>query len=160
VLLWADTFNNYFYPVIAAAATEVLEAAGRELPSAHTRTRAANAPIQVVPAGTAIPVCSRHDQLSFPTSASSAYGRSLPCRAAPSLWHLEFLAVLQKRVVDRSAISKFATGSFQKPYLRVLPKPYLREVPKLPHGCGCRSRLHRYFRKNFGSLIVEEEDPY
>ena len=28
VILWADTFNNYFHPEIAAAAVEVLEAAG------------------------------------------------------------------------------------------------------------------------------------
>lgn len=28
VLLWADTFNNYFHPEVAIAATEVLEAAG------------------------------------------------------------------------------------------------------------------------------------
>jgi FAD/FMN-containing dehydrogenase/Fe-S oxidoreductase len=28
VILWADTFNNYFHPEIAAAATEVLEEAG------------------------------------------------------------------------------------------------------------------------------------
>jgi FAD/FMN-containing dehydrogenase/Fe-S oxidoreductase len=28
VLLWADTFNNYFHPAVAASATEVLEAAG------------------------------------------------------------------------------------------------------------------------------------
>ncbi|HVV43778.1 MAG TPA: FAD-binding and (Fe-S)-binding domain-containing protein [Bryobacteraceae bacterium] len=28
VILWADTFNNYFHPEIAAAATEVLEGAG------------------------------------------------------------------------------------------------------------------------------------
>jgi DDE domain len=66
------------------------EQPGGELSSAHTRTRAANALIQVVPAGTAIPVGSRHDQLSFPTPASSAYGHSLPCRTTASLWHLEF----------------------------------------------------------------------
>jgi FAD/FMN-containing dehydrogenase/Fe-S oxidoreductase len=28
VLLWADTFNNYFHPEVAASATEVLESAG------------------------------------------------------------------------------------------------------------------------------------
>src|SRR5262249_31123304 len=28
VILWADTFNNYFHPEVAAAATEVLEDAG------------------------------------------------------------------------------------------------------------------------------------
>src|SRR5205807_1369870 len=28
VILWADTFNNYFHPEVAKAATEVLEAAG------------------------------------------------------------------------------------------------------------------------------------
>ncbi|HEU5021310.1 MAG TPA: FAD-binding and (Fe-S)-binding domain-containing protein [Bryobacteraceae bacterium] len=28
VILWADTFNNYFHPEVAAAATEVLEGAG------------------------------------------------------------------------------------------------------------------------------------
>src|SRR5205085_2425216 len=28
VILWADTFNNYFHPRVAAAATEVLEDAG------------------------------------------------------------------------------------------------------------------------------------
>jgi Fe-S oxidoreductase len=28
VLLWADTFNNYFMPSTAKAAVEVLEAAG------------------------------------------------------------------------------------------------------------------------------------
>jgi FAD/FMN-containing dehydrogenase/Fe-S oxidoreductase len=28
VILWADTFNNYFHPEVAAAATEVLESAG------------------------------------------------------------------------------------------------------------------------------------
>jgi hypothetical protein len=28
VVLWADTFNNYFHPEVAAAATEVLEDAG------------------------------------------------------------------------------------------------------------------------------------
>jgi Fe-S oxidoreductase len=37
VLLWADTFNNYFHPAIAAAATEVLEAAGYRVivPAVH-----------------------------------------------------------------------------------------------------------------------------
>ncbi len=37
VLLWADTFNNYFLPATATAAVEVLEAAGFEVtvPSAH-----------------------------------------------------------------------------------------------------------------------------
>jgi hypothetical protein len=28
VMLWANTFNNYFHPAVAAAATEVLEDAG------------------------------------------------------------------------------------------------------------------------------------
>ncbi|MCC6328941.1 MAG: FAD-binding oxidoreductase [Acidobacteria bacterium] len=31
VILWADTFNNYFHPRVAQAATEVLEAAGFEV---------------------------------------------------------------------------------------------------------------------------------
>jgi len=31
VLLWADTFNNYFHPHVAAAATEVLESAGYQV---------------------------------------------------------------------------------------------------------------------------------
>jgi Fe-S oxidoreductase len=31
VLLWPDTFNNYFHPEVAIAATEVLEAAGCEV---------------------------------------------------------------------------------------------------------------------------------
>jgi len=37
VVLWADTFNNYFHPEVAAAAAEVLEAAGFDVlvPSAH-----------------------------------------------------------------------------------------------------------------------------
>ena len=37
VILWPDTFNNYFHPEVAAAATEVLEAAGCEVlgPAAH-----------------------------------------------------------------------------------------------------------------------------
>jgi len=37
VVLWADTFNNYFHPQVAAAAVEVLEAAGFKVtvPSVH-----------------------------------------------------------------------------------------------------------------------------
>lgn len=37
VILWADTFNNYFFPETAQAATEVLEAAGFqvEVPTVH-----------------------------------------------------------------------------------------------------------------------------
>jgi len=37
VILWADTFNNYFHPEVAAAAVEVLEGAGFEVlvPAAH-----------------------------------------------------------------------------------------------------------------------------
>jgi Fe-S oxidoreductase len=37
VILWADTFNNYFFPEIAQAATEVLESAGFEVevPESH-----------------------------------------------------------------------------------------------------------------------------
>ncbi|HTZ74877.1 MAG TPA: FAD-linked oxidase C-terminal domain-containing protein [Candidatus Aquilonibacter sp.] len=37
VILWPDTFNNYFFPETAIAATEVLEAAGRKVvvPSRH-----------------------------------------------------------------------------------------------------------------------------
>ncbi|MGH2882559.1 MAG: FAD-binding and (Fe-S)-binding domain-containing protein, partial [Solirubrobacteraceae bacterium] len=31
VLLWPDTFNNYFHPEVAIAATEALEAAGRQV---------------------------------------------------------------------------------------------------------------------------------
>ncbi len=31
VLLWPDTFNNFFHPEVAIAATEVLEAAGRQV---------------------------------------------------------------------------------------------------------------------------------
>ena len=37
VILWADTFNNYFHPEVAAAAVEVLESAGFQVlvPAAH-----------------------------------------------------------------------------------------------------------------------------
>ena len=37
VLLWADTFNNHFFPSTSIAAAEVLEAAGFEVsvPRAH-----------------------------------------------------------------------------------------------------------------------------
>ena len=43
VLLWPDTFNNFFHPEVAIAAVEVLEAAGFEVvvPERHAVLRAA-----------------------------------------------------------------------------------------------------------------------
>ena len=35
MILWADTFNNYFHPETAIAAVEVLEAAGCEVVVPH-----------------------------------------------------------------------------------------------------------------------------
>ncbi len=50
-----------------------------------TRTGAKNAPIQVDPSGATIPIYPRCCRLSFPTTASSAHGRSLPEHTVPTL---------------------------------------------------------------------------
>ena len=52
-------------------------------------TGAADATLQVTPASAALPRYSRRGELPFPTSTSSAHGRSLPCPTPATLPHLE-----------------------------------------------------------------------
>jgi len=71
VLLWPDTFNNYFHPALAIAAVEVLEAAGFRvtIPS----------PISAVAAHSTTTVCS-----PAPKDFSSKFLTNFPPKSTPA----------------------------------------------------------------------------
>jgi putative transposase len=62
---------------------------GRELPSAHARTRAQEAPVQVHRPRPTVPVHPRSDLLLLPSRPPPDAGAPLPCAAAPAVRLLE-----------------------------------------------------------------------
>jgi transposase-like protein len=106
-----------------------------KLPPADAPARAVDATVQVIPAGTAVPVIARHDLRSFPPSAAPDEGRPVSPRSRQSLPDLASGDVRPSGKIIRHALARVAEPSSTLGKL-AMPRWMIIDVQRLKLDVG------------------------